>query len=216
MKFLYTILTAAALSSLQGCEPKITPLMSRWPIVQYPSIRSVPVEAAYITTNYDTIEGYTKMDIPYDFPIILKGVSWLQKNVRDIPIDEVTYMRVYDYDFDSHFYEFRRISYYHLYRLVAEKGDDKIYDNFLHIRSWKNRTLLVKPKDTIQLFGWFAFISHFGNKRPLLLKFINRRYHVKLREKDFKTTNGEAEKKILIRTETFSSSHSAPTPIFAS
>ncbi len=177
-----------ALMSFCGCESKITPMMSTWPIVQYPSTRSVPVEAAYITTNYyDTIEGYTKMDIPYDFPIIPKGVAWLKKNVRNIPIDEVTYMRVYDYDFNSHFYEFRRISYYHLYRLVAEKGDIKIYDNFLHIRSWKNRTLLVKPKDTIQLFGWFAFISHFGNQRPLLLKFINKRYPIKLREKDFKT-----------------------------
>jgi hypothetical protein len=181
------LVICCALMSFCGCFPAITPMMSRWPIVQYPSIRSVPVEAAYITTNYDTIEGYTKMDIPYDFPIIPKGVAWLKKNVRHIPIDEVTYMQLYDYDFDSHFYEFRRISYYHLYRLVAEKGNIKIYDNFLYIGSWKNRTLLVEPKDTIQLFGWFAFTSHFGNKRPLLLKFINRRYHVKLREKDFKT-----------------------------
>jgi hypothetical protein len=162
-------------------------MMKRWPIVSYPSARNVTVEAAYIATNYDTIEGYTQMAIPYDFPIIPKGVAWLQKNVRDIPIDEVTYMRVYDYDFDSRFSEFQKISYGRLYRLVAEKGDVKIYDNFLHIGSWKNKTLLVKPKDTIQLFGWFSFFIHFGNKRPLLLRFSNRRYHVKLREKDFKT-----------------------------
>ena len=165
----------------------MTPMMREWPIVSYPSAGNVPVEAVYIATNYDTIEGYTRMAIPYDFPIIPKGVAWLKKNVRHIPIDEVTYMRVYDYDFDSHFYEFRKISFYHLYRVVAEKGDVKIYDNFLKIRSWKNRTLLVKPKDTIQLFSWFAFCSHFGNQRPLLLRFINRHYHLKLREKDFKT-----------------------------
>jgi hypothetical protein len=162
-------------------------MMKRWPIVSYPSARNVTVEAAYIATNYDTIEGYTRMAIPYDFPIIPKGVALLQGNVRHIPIDEVTYMRVYDYDFDSHFYEFQRISYWHLYRLVAEKADAKIYDNFLHIRSWKNKTLLVTPKDTIQLFSWFAFCRHFGNQRPLLLGFINRHYHLKLREKDFNT-----------------------------
>lgn len=161
--------------------------MKSWPIAYYPTRWRVPVEAAYIATNYATIEGYTRMVSRYDFPIIPKGVAWLQKNVRDIPIDEVTYMRVYDYDFDSHFSEFQKISYGRLYRLVAEKGHVKIYDNFLHIGSWKNKTLLVKPKDTIQLFGWFAFFIHFGNKRPLLLRFINRRYHVELREKDFTT-----------------------------
>lgn len=164
--------------------------MKRWPIASnhYPRQEPVTVEAAYIATKYDTIEGYIRMNSEGVYPIIPKRMAWLPENVKYIPINLVTYLRVYDYDFDSRFSEFRRIGNGHLYRLVAEKGEAKIYDNFLEMGTWKNKTLLVGPKDTIQLFGEFAYSLHFGNKRPLLLKFINGRYHAKMRKRDFKTT----------------------------
>lgn len=70
-----------------------------------------------------------------------------------------------------------------------------------------------RGKDTIQLFRWFAFCSHFGNKRPLLLRFINRRYHVKLREKDFKT-NQDMIQYILDKENTLPLNSPSPTQKF--
>jgi hypothetical protein len=185
MKFFFAILPVAALTLLQGCFPKITPMMKMWPIVYYPTRWQVPVEAVFLVTKRDTVEGYTKL--AGGLPVIARGVTWELKNVKYVDIESVRYMRLYNYDFNSHFFELRRLSYGHLYRSLAEEGKAGIYDNYLGLGEWKNRTLLVAPQDTIQLFSWFAFMSHFGNKRPLLLKFIKRRFHVKVREKDFNT-----------------------------
>lgn len=170
-----------------GCYPKATAMMENWPVVYHPNQRHVAVQAAYIAANYDTIWGYTKLVSRYDFPVIPRGLPWSKSNVRNVPIIAVSYMRLYDYDFNSHFSEFRKLGDGRLFRLVAEKGDVKIFDNFLYLNSWKNKTFLIEPQQTVQLFSWFAYCLHFGNKRPLLLKFINRRYHVKLHEKDFKS-----------------------------
>lgn len=159
--------------------------MKMWPIAYYPTRWQVPVETVFVVTKRDTVEGYTKL--AGGLPVIPRGVTWELKNVKYFDIESVRYMRLYDYDFNSLFFEFRRLSYGHLYRSLAEDGKAGIYDNYLGLGEWKNRSLLVAPKDTIQLFSWFAFMSHFGNKRPLLLKFIKRRYHVKVRNKNFKT-----------------------------
>lgn len=190
VRFAFIALAVSGLMSLQGCYPKITPMMKKWPIsyAQYPRVAPKPVEAIYLATESDTIEGYTRMVANDVFPIIPKGVEWSRANVKYIPVNLVTFMRLYSYDFDSHFNEFRKISNGYLYRVAAEKGKIEICDDILQFDgSWRNKTLLIEPKVTTQLFSWFAFCVHLGNKRPLLLKFINRRYHVRLQERDFKS-----------------------------
>jgi len=46
---------------------------------------------------------------------------------------------------------------------------------------------IVYYKHPMGAFFILNIILHFGHNRPLLLKFINRRYDVKLHEKDFST-----------------------------
>jgi hypothetical protein len=163
--------------------------MKRWPVAyKYPQ-QKADVQKAWIVKNTDTLKGYVKLIHAKYFPIIPDGAEWTPTTIINVEVADITYMRLYDESADksNRYSEFFSIGDSRLYRLVAKKNDVKIFDHFLTGGAWQNKTLLITPGDTTKMFSWIAFESHFQDQRPLLLKFINKRYNARLRKSDFKS-----------------------------
>src|SRR5258708_28458287 len=97
-------------------------------------------------------------------------------------------MRLFDErgNYNGHYQDFCWIDKKHFGRQIGQKNGISIYDDYLRVSGWRYRMIMTSGKEKIQLFKWGAFIFHFGDPRPLLLKFINRRYEAHFRKKDFK------------------------------
>jgi hypothetical protein len=176
-----------------GCLPKRSALQKEWPVGYYPTQWRAPVQMGEIVRdNNDTLKGYIKVIMTRDFlPIIPDGRIWADTSVINVKSKDITYMRLYEDTTREHrhFSEYIRKDDRHLWRLVAQKKEAAIYDNFLErAGGWKNKMVLVTPGKTVLLYNWPAFMLHFGNKRPLLKRFIYRRYKVRLPKSDLSTS----------------------------
>lgn len=147
-----------------------------------------PMGAFFILNRHtDTLKGYIFLSdrpffqfypLPHTLDVRYLNIQW----------DSVGYMKLYDDSINckAHFRILERIDDKGLWRLVGKKSKVSIYDGALVKGACPGSMLLVTPDATVKIFHWANyFILHFGHARPLVLKFINHRYAVRLHEKDF-------------------------------
>lgn len=86
-------------------------------------------------------------------------------------------------------YEYKRVDESHLYRLIAEKNNFQIFDDDLCMGWFRHEMILITPRAKTSLYTYADYHIHFGNIRPLLLKFIKKRYNPSPVKSDFMTVN---------------------------
>jgi hypothetical protein len=182
-KFVFRLTTSLCLPGLLGCSKSITPWMKAWPIAYYPTEWRAPVKEAHVVTNDNHIyEGYIKLlqSRPY-FALIPYKEKWLQASIENIEVREISTMRLYN-DSTDHLQNYSDclwIDAGHFGEILGKKNNIKICKTFMHRGGWSNRTILFTSKDTIRIFSWGAYMTHFGHVKPLILKFIHKRYGIR-------------------------------------
>lgn len=176
--FRLSFLSCILIPLLLGCSPELTSLQKEWPVVYYPSRANIPVHKGFIVLkNNDTMRGIIKLVYPNSVAIWPYGTKKDSKSVLFKPIVDIEYMGIYDDTVDDksdRFYKYIKLGNDYLARLVVSNGEYKICDD--PTNDFHKVNILVTPKDTVKMFTSFNLQKHFGNKKKLILMFINKRY----------------------------------------
>ncbi len=147
---------------------------------------ATPVSIGYILLkNGDTLRGRIKLLVYYSpiryisFVPAGKNNTW---DVVDVPREKINYVRLYSDSLrnGNHFTDFVNLENKDLWRLIKEKDNVKIYDNYNPVdgESFGEKMRLVSGGKNIQIYGNTIFGTDNISRR--LLRFINKRYKQKL------------------------------------
>lgn len=157
----------------------------RWP-VHYGKLiddDAPVVKGVLLLQSGDTLSGWIKLlRFRKGYPLWPGPGS----GVADVGLRQIRSMRL-DIPFmkEDHT-DFVNIGYKpYLWRRDGQKGDAAIYDNELNANG--TLMILVKAGRIVKLYHKMAWVLHDGNVDPLLVKFIDKRYKLSLRETDFRT-----------------------------
>ncbi len=201
--FLSVILVVA------GCSPSFTSLQKSWP-VQNNSGRghefyiTASVEKGQIfTIKNDTLKGNIKL-LPqspdfYSYILILPENKKDEKDIIKVETRNIQYIIVDHGSFyDTSFTEFMNLDDGYLWRLLAKKDSVSVFDRVdlpssnystltpYYYSHYGHKMILVKNNTKIILFSSLPAATHKNNIRPLLIKFINKRYSKSYSLKYFK------------------------------
>jgi hypothetical protein len=191
-----------AILLFSGCLPRMNP-EERANLDQYPQFAGTGayelamVEKGYIVTNMnDTLRGLIKLVPPifrsvYDscLPLLPEGkrgktelVLIKRRNIRSI--------RVFAKTFGGRDYiDFFELDSIGLWRSIAQKNGIAVYDSFLGSYSGEfSDEMLVTKEQRIKMFSTYFRLFHPQHK---LARFMNKRYNIHIRKKDFKSESVE-------------------------
>ncbi len=152
---------------------------------------ATPVSIGYILLrNGDTLRGRIKL-LVYSPPI--HSISFLPTgrndaiHVIDIQRERINYVRLYSDTLrnGNNFTDFVNLENKDLWRLIIEKDNVKIYDNYNPVdgESFGEKMRLVSGGKNIQIYGNTIFGTDNISRR--MLRFINKRYKQKLNSSFF-------------------------------
>jgi hypothetical protein len=152
------------------------------------------VEQGYIVLmNNDTLKGRIKLTpCGGTLPILPLGKQKAD-DIHYINRDDINCIRLYkvfDNDpckLDKQYTDFEILSDGGVWRLLAQKNDIKFYDDYNGPISEIITMALVVKNERINLYSTWAYTLHFDNPKPLVLRFINKRYKTSFHRNDFKT-----------------------------
>lgn len=157
----------------------------RWPIHYgrhiYDDARVV--KGFLLLKNGDTLRGWIKL-LPYGLAYPLwpgegSEVSEIElRNIRYIRL-EIPFMK--DDHTDLVNLGYKRF----LWRRDGQKGNAAIYDNELGANG--TMMILVNGEKIVKLYHKMSWILHGGNTDRMVVRFIDKRYKLSMRTKDFQT-----------------------------
>jgi hypothetical protein len=193
-----------------GCTPAITSLQKSWP-VQYNNnwrghafyIYALVERGWILTKSNDTLRGIIKL-LPqapslYSYVQILPEGENCQEDIIKVEAKNIQYVVVDHASFyDSAYTYFVNINDKYFWRLLAKKDGILILDEAdwsatnhstltpEYYTHYGHKMFLFRNERRIRISHVFQAMSHRNDVRPLLLKFINKRYSKSFRKRDFK------------------------------
>jgi len=180
---------------LQSCQLGYS-LQSKWPKRgtwrDERSYDFMPVKKGYVVDiNHDTTIGLVKLVHPWAIPILPENKSH-ESDIIKVKLDSIESLGVYYDTTIEKETKYVNINYKStLWRLLAKQNNIAIYDNGYPATNYNvyyGKTILVNGKERIKLFSFIGYLSRLGHTKPLLLKFVRKRYgtnteRVSLRDK---------------------------------
>lgn len=168
---------------LQSCQLGYS-LQSKWPKRgtwrDERSYDFMPVKKGYVVNiNHDTTIGLVKLVHPWAIPILPENKNH-ENDIIKVKLDSVESLSVYYDTTIKKETKYVNISYKStLWRLLAKQNNIAIYDNNYPATNYNvyyGKTILVTGIERVKLFTYIGYISRLGNTKPLLLKFVRKRY----------------------------------------
>ncbi len=156
------------------------------------SYNATKVSQGYILLrNNDTLVGKMKILVysppTLDFVDFLAAGKNTRKDLVEVKTKEINYVRDYTDSFksDSNFTDFVNLENKDLWRLLARENKISVYDDLLAgDPGYGYRMRLVSENKMIKIYGNSLF--HIKGIKPLIVRFINHRYHTHFETGDFK------------------------------